>query len=54
MRSYRGIRNPYTGAMGNPYVEEDEAEFHRFTQLGVFILDPNKNNEYYPIYFPLG
>jgi hypothetical protein len=28
--------------------EEDEAEFHRFTQLGVFILDPTRTMSIIP------
>ena len=51
IRSYRwGLRNPFTGQMNNPYMsfEEDEAEFHRFTQLGVFILDPTRTMSIIP------
>ena len=51
IRSYRwGLRNPFTGGMNNPYMsfEEDEAEFHRFTQLGVFILDPTRTMSIIP------
>lgn len=51
IRSYRwGLRNPFTGQMNNPYMsfEEDEAEFHRFAQLGAFILDPSRTMSIIP------
>lgn len=44
-RSYRwGIRNPYTGEWGNPYMSfpDDKAEVHRFGQFGACVLDPTR------------
>lgn len=44
-RSYQwGIRNPFTGQFGNPYMsyDEDSASVHKLTQLGVAVLDPTR------------
>ena len=45
MRGMRsGMRNPYTGALNNPYMsfEDDKAEMHKQATLGVFILDTTR------------
>jgi hypothetical protein len=44
-RGYQwGLRNPYTGQMGNPYMsfDEDSAIIHRMANLGVCVLDPTR------------
>lgn len=44
-RGYRwGLRNPFTGQAGNPYMsyDEDSAEFHRMAILGICVLDPTR------------
>ena len=44
-RSYQwGLRNPWTGQMGNPYAsfDEDAAVVHKMAQLGVAVLDPTR------------
>ena len=44
-RGYRfGLRNPFTGETSNRSMgyDEDSAEMHRMTQLGIFVLDPTK------------
>ena len=50
-RSYQwGIRNPFTGQYGNPYMsyDEDSASVHKMTQLGVCILDPSRTMSIIP------
>lgn len=45
LRSYQwGLRNPFTGQMGNPYMsyDEDSAIIHKMTTLGVCVLDPTR------------
>ena len=45
IRGYRaGFRNPFTGEVNNNHMsyDEDSAEFHIFTQLGVCVLDPTR------------
>lgn len=45
IRGYQwGLRNPFTGQMGNPYMsfDEDSAIFHRYAALGVCVLDPTR------------
>lgn len=39
-----GLRNPFTGAMNNDNMsfDTDEAEMHRLTTLGCFVLDPTR------------
>lgn len=44
-RSYQwGLRNPFTGQMGNPYMsyDEDSATIHKMATLGICVLDPTK------------
>jgi hypothetical protein len=46
MRSYQwGLRNPFTGQMGNPYMsfDEDSAVIHKMATLGVLVLDPTRS-----------
>lgn len=50
-RGYRwGLRNPFTGAMDNPYMsyDEDSAEMHRMAQLGICVLDPTRTMSLIP------
>ena len=51
LRSYQwGLRNPFTGQMGNPYMsfDEDSAIIHRMANLGVCILDPTRTMSIIP------
>lgn len=44
-RGYQwGLRNPYTGQLGNPYMsfDEDSAIIHRMATLGICVLDPTR------------
>ena len=44
-RGYQwGLRNPFTGQLGNPYMsfDEDAAVIHRMATLGVCVLDPTR------------
>lgn len=44
-RGYQwGIRNPFTGQKGNPYMsfDEDAAVIHRMATLGICVLDPTR------------
>lgn len=44
-RGYQfGLRNPFTGELGNPHMsfDEDSAVFHRMATLGVCVLDPTR------------
>jgi hypothetical protein len=50
-RGYQwGIRNPFTGAMNNPYMsyDEDSASVHRMTTTGICILDPTRTVSFIP------
>jgi len=45
MTSYEwGLRNPFTGQIGNPYMshDEDSATIHKMTTTGVCVLDPTR------------
>lgn len=44
-RGYQwGLRNPFTGQKGNPYMsfDEDAAVIHRMATLGICVLDPTR------------
>jgi hypothetical protein len=45
-----GLRNPYTGAVGNPYMshDEDSATIHKYTTTGVCVLDPTRTMSIIP------
>lgn len=45
-----GLRNPFTGQMGNPYMshDEDSATIHKMTTTGVCVLDPTRTMSYIP------
>ena len=50
-RGYQwGLRNPYTGQKGNPYMsfDEDAAVIHRMATLGVCVLDPTRTMSLVP------
>ncbi len=50
-RGYQwGLRNPFTGQMGNDYMshDEDSATIHRLWTGGVFILDPTRTMSIIP------
>lgn len=51
LRSYQwGLRNPYTGQMGNPHMsfDEDSAIIHRMATLGACVLDPTRTMSIIP------
>jgi len=51
LTSYRwGLRNPFTGAMGNPHMsfDEDAAEIHKMTTTGICVLDPTRTMSLIP------
>lgn len=51
MTSYRwGLRNPFTGQVGNPYMsfDEDAAEIHKMTTTGICVLDPTRTMSLIP------
>jgi len=51
MTSYQwGLRNPFTGQMGNPNMsfDEDSAIIHKMTTTGICVLDPTRTLSYYP------
>lgn len=51
MTSYQwGLRNPFTGQMGNPYMsyDEDSATIHKMTTTGVCVLDPTRTMSLIP------
>ena len=51
LRSYQwGLRNPWTGQMGNPYAsfDEDSAIIHRMATLGICVLDPTRTMSLVP------
>lgn len=45
-----GLRNPYTGQMGNPYMshDEDSATIHKMTTTGVLVKDPTRTMSIIP------
>lgn len=52
---YRGyqwgpFRNPFTGAIGNPYAsyDEDSAVIHKYATLGICVLDPTRTMSIIP------
>lgn len=50
-RGYQwGLRNPYTGQMGNPYMsfDEDSAIYHRMATFGICVLDPTRTMSIIP------
>ena len=50
-RGYQwGIRNPFTGQKGNPYMsfDEDSAVIHRMAKLGICVLDPTRTMSLIP------
>lgn len=50
-RGYQwGLRNPFTGQKGNPYMsfDEDAAVIHRMATLGVCVLDPTRTMSLIP------
>lgn len=50
-RGYQwGIRNPFTGQVGNPYMsyDEDSAVIHRMATLGICVLDPTRTMSLIP------
>ena len=50
-RSYQwGLRNPFTGQWGNPYMshDEDSATMHKMGQFGVCVLDPTRTMSIIP------
>lgn len=51
LRSYQwGLRNPFTGQMGNPYAsfDEDAAVIHKMANLGACVLDPTRTMSIIP------
>lgn len=51
LRSYQwGLRNPFTGQMGNPNMsfDEDSAIVHRMATLGACVLDPTRTMSIIP------
>lgn len=51
MTSYEwGLRNPFTGQIGNPYMshDEDSATIHKMTTTGVCVLDPTRTMSIIP------
>lgn len=50
-RGYQwGLRNPYTGQIGNQFMsfDEDAAVFHRMATLGICVLDPTRTMSLIP------
>ena len=50
-RGYQwGLRNPFTGQIGNPYMsfDEDAAVIHRMATLGICVLDPTRTMSLIP------
>ena len=50
-RGYQwGIRNPFTGQIGNPYMsyDEDSASIHKMAKLGICVLDPTRTMSIIP------
>lgn len=51
LTSYQwGLRNPFTGQMGNPNMsfDEDSAIIHKMTTTGICVLDPTRTMSYIP------
>ena len=51
MTSYEwGLRNPWTGQIGNPYMshDEDSATIHKMTTTGICVLDPTRTMSLIP------
>lgn len=51
MTSYEwGLRNPFTGQVGNPYMshDEDSATIHKMTTTGICVLDPTRTMSLIP------
>jgi len=51
MTSYQwGLREPFTGRIGNPYMsfDEDAAIIHKFTTTGICVLDPTRTMSLIP------
>lgn len=50
-RGYQfGLRNPYTGQIGNQFMsfDEDAAVIHRMATLGICVLDPTRTMSIIP------
>ena len=50
-RGYQwGLRNPFTGQIGNPHMsfDEDAAVIHRMAKLGICVLDPTRTMSLIP------
>ena len=50
-RGYQfGLRNPFTGQIGNQYMsfDEDAAVFHRMATFGICVLDPTRTMSLIP------
>lgn len=50
-RGYQwGLRNPFTGQMGNPHMsyDEDSATIHKMATLGICVLDPTRTMSLIP------
>lgn len=45
-----GLRDPWTGRMGNPYAstDEDSATIHKMTTTGICVLDPTRTMSIIP------
>lgn len=45
-----GLRNPFTGQMGNPNAstDEDSAEIHKMATTGICVLDPTRTMSLIP------
>ena len=45
-----GLRNPFTGQMGNPHAshDEDSATIHKMTTTGICVLDPTRTMSLIP------
>lgn len=51
LTSYRwGLRDPFTGRMGNEHMsfDEDAAEIHKMTTTGICVLDPTRTMSLIP------
>lgn len=51
-RGYQwGLRNPFTGQIGNPHMsfDEDSAVMHRMATLGICVLDPTRTLSLVPV-----
>lgn len=47
---YWGLRDPFTGRIGNPHMstDEDSAEIHKMTITGICVLDPTRTMSLIP------